>query len=62
MKLKKGRLVGLICAIVVVIGIVVRTIYGLINNDLATVGLILDVLMLIVMVNVIFDSFEKKNK
>ncbi len=62
MKLKKGRLLTLIIAIVVTLGNVVLAIYRLINNDLEIVGLILDVLMLIVMVSVIFDCFEKKNK
>lgn len=62
MKLKKGRLVTLIIAIVVALGTAGLDIYKLINNDVATFGLILDVLMIIVMVSVIFDCFEKKNK
>lgn len=62
MKLKEGRLVTLIIAIVVTLGDVGLAIYRLINNDIEIAGLILDVLMLIVMVNVIFDCFEKKNK
>ena len=62
MQIKKGRLATLIVAMAVAIGNVASVIYGLINNDFGIFGLILDILMTLVMVNVIFDCFEKKEK